>query len=78
MDKFGLELLRLSAGGDPSSGPEAVVILAHWRILTGQSFVQVAIGFLLHYVVIFYEKVVFLLKLGFLDFSLFLKLKTSY
>lgn len=39
MDKFGLELLRLSVGGDSDSGvfgsrANAVIVLAHWKLLS--------------------------------------------
>ena len=36
-DKFGLELLRLATDGADSSPANAVIVITHWKMLTGQS-----------------------------------------
>ena len=52
MDKFGLDLLRLSVGGDTESGvlgskANAVIVLIHWRLLKGKISFLLQLSFLL-------------------------------
>ena len=52
MDKFGLDLLRLSVGGDTESGvlgsrANAVIVLIHWRLLKGKTSFLLRLSYLL-------------------------------